>query len=121
MMRLLCLRQRMEHDRVVMNAFDTVRVRVGKTIMFLARRPGLLDQGGQPLPMPVTYEDIADFLGLSMSAVVREVKALIKAGAVEKHYRSVFIADAARLLAISQSQAPLNTIARHYLSETTRI
>ena len=120
LMQMFCLRQRMEYDRAVMNAFDPVRVQVAKTIIFLARRPGLLVGGGEPLPMPVTYEDIADFLALSKSAVVKVVRDLIAAGAVKKQYRGVYIADSERLLAISQSVEALNDIARQYISETTR-
>jgi CRP/FNR family cyclic AMP-dependent transcriptional regulator len=120
-MRVICLRQRMEHDRVVMNALDPVLVRVAKAIIYLARRPGLLDGGGQPLPAPVTYEDIADFLGLSMSGVVRVVKELIATGAVEKHYRGLYIVDSTRLLAAGQAQAPLNPIARQYVTETRKL
>lgn len=120
-MRVISLRNRMEHDRAVMNALDPVLVRVAKAIMYLARRPGLLDGGGQPLPAPVTYEDIADFLGLSMSAVVRVVKDLITAGAIEKRYRGLHILDSARLLAAGQAQAPLNPIARQYVTETRKL
>ncbi|MBI1406607.1 MAG: helix-turn-helix domain-containing protein [Caulobacter sp.] len=120
-MRVISLRNRMEHDRAVMNALDPVLVRVAKAIMYLARRPGLLDGGGQPLPAPVTYEDIADFLGLSMSAVVRVVKDLIGAGAIEKRYRGLHILDSALLLAAGQAQAPLNPIARQYVTETRKL
>ncbi|MBX3479859.1 MAG: Crp/Fnr family transcriptional regulator [Caulobacter sp.] len=120
-MRVISLRNRMEHDRAVMNALDPVLVRAAKAIIYLARRPGLLERGDQPLPAPVTYEDIADFLGLSMSAVVRVVKELIATGAIEKRYRGLHILDSARLLAAGQSRAPLNPIARQYVSETRKL
>lgn len=119
--RALCFRQRMEHDRVAMNAFDPLLARVCKTIMYLGRRPGMLEGREQALPVPVTYEDLADFLDQSPSAVVRVIRTLIKAGAVEKHYRGVVIADMGRLSAIAQNPNPINSIARDYLDKGERI
>lgn len=118
--KLISLRQRLEHDRAVMNCVDPVKVRVAKAVLYLGRSPGLLEGSAATLPMPVTYEDIADFLGLSQSAVTREIRELIAAGALAKQYRAVVIASIQRLTEIARAPAPFNKTAQEFLSRLPR-
>ncbi|NBB14524.1 cyclic nucleotide-binding domain-containing protein [Caulobacter sp. SLTY] len=120
MLRLVCLRARMEHDRTYMNVINDNNARVAKAITYLGRRPSLLEGAETPLPAPITYDDIADFLGLSYSAVVRSVQELIAAGAVKKQYRGFIIADPAALLRVVESLNPLHATARDYLAQAPR-
>ena len=116
MIQLLCFRTRIDQDRGWVTAVDSTIALVAKIILYMGRRPGLLADNGDQLPMPIIYQDIADFLGLSRSAVVREARALIAAGAVRKSYRGIVIEDAARLLAIAERQSAVHALAREYLS-----
>ncbi|NBB14519.1 helix-turn-helix domain-containing protein [Caulobacter sp. SLTY] len=116
MLQLICFRARMEHDRSVINVVDSHSARVAKAITYLGRRPDLLEGANMPLPAPVTYEDIAEFLGLSRSAVVRVVRDLIAAGAVKKQYRGLIIADPAALMRFVEAVSPIHRNARDYLS-----
>ena len=120
MLRLVCLRARMEHDRTYMNVMNDNDARVAKAITYLGRRPSLLEGADTPLPAPVTYEDIADFLGLSYSAVVRSVQELIAAGAVKKQYRGLIIADSAALMRVVEALNPLHATAQDYLARAPR-
>lgn len=120
MIQSLCFRTRIDQDRGWVSAVDSTIARVAKIILYMGRRPGLLADNGDQLPMPIIYQDIADFLGMSRSAVVREARSLIAAGAVRKSYRGIVIEDAARLLAIAERQSAVHELAREYLSITPR-
>ncbi|MDO9338731.1 MAG: Crp/Fnr family transcriptional regulator [Caulobacter sp.] len=116
MLSLICFRARMEHDRSMINVVDGHSARVAKAITYLGRRAHLLDGAETPVPAPVTYEDISDFLGLSQSAVVRVVRDLIEAGAVKKQYRGLIIADPAALMRFVEAVSPIHANARAYLA-----
>lgn len=120
MLSLICFRARMEHDRSALNVGETHRGRVAKAITYLARRPKLSEAANSPVPTPVTYDDLSDFLGLSRSAVVRVVGDLIEAGALRKQYRGLIIADPAILLAIVNAANPMHANARDYIEVRPR-
>lgn len=120
MLNLICFRARMEHDRSMINVVDSHSARVAKAITYLGRRAQLLDGAETPVPAPVTYEDISDFLGLSQSAVVRVVRDLIEAGAVKKQYRGLIIADPAALMRFVEAVSPIHANARAYLAQLPR-
>jgi CRP/FNR family transcriptional regulator len=74
------------------------RARVASFILYLRRRQELLGRPVAPVQMPMTRQDIADFLGLTMETVSRSFSQLRAEGCIGAHAPpDVHIVDLAKL------------------------
>jgi len=90
-------------DWMLLLGRKTAQERIATFLTILARRSAQIDRttlgDGLRVTLPLTREAIADYLGLTIETVSRQVSALRKAGVIELHdARSLTVKDYAALL-----------------------
>ena len=80
----------------------TAREKLASFLITLSRRAERRGQGANPVHVPMTRTDIADYLGLTIETVSRTFTALRKAGLIEQlPDHAVRLTDSEDLLAIA--------------------
>lgn len=77
-------------------------VQLARVLLNLAARAGTEARNGVTLPVDLTQEDLAGFLGVSRSTAARTLASMQRQGMIRKGYRNVTITDAEGLRRISQ-------------------
>lgn len=96
--------------RILDNALDLIftlgrqqsRARVASFLLKLQRRQERLGESGQLIHLPMTRQDVADVLGLTMETVSRSFSQLRAMGAVAFKGADVEVTDLAKLIAAAQ-------------------
>ncbi|MBT5415601.1 MAG: helix-turn-helix domain-containing protein [Rhodospirillaceae bacterium] len=89
-------------DQMVLLGRKTAREKLASFLITLSRRAERRGQGANPVHVPMTRTDIADYLGLTIETVSRTFTALRKAGLIEQlPDHAVRLTDSEDLLAIA--------------------
>lgn len=106
-MEMMSRRNRLDYDRLESQSLNSSRVFVAKTLFYLGR--AVAPEGASvTVPVKVSQEDVAGILGVTRQQINKEITWFIREGILERHYRGVVIADIGKLLAVINSEEPLN-------------
>lgn len=108
-------RTRIDYERIEMLALNGMRQKLAKQLLYLAREKLTGAQGGLDIPFKISQEDVAGMLGVTRQIVNKEINWFIKAGILERHYRSVVVLDSVRLLEVAESEEPFSPTVRQLL------
>jgi CRP-like cAMP-binding protein len=105
MLGMLCRLIRHEYDRGEMQAFNTLRARIAKALLYLGRS-GLAEEG--TLEVRVSQDDIAAWLAVSRQTINAELVWFVEAGILGRRYGRVIVNDLAQLQAVAWREEPLS-------------
>lgn len=83
----------------------TARERVAGFLIQLSRRAERLGQAPNPVQLPMTRADIADYLGLTLETVSRTLTLLKSAGLIAVDRQTVYVSRKADLIEIAEGEA----------------
>jgi CRP-like cAMP-binding protein len=90
-------------DHLVLLGRQTARERVASFLFMLAERAGASQ--GRSVPLPMSRQDIADYLGLTIETVCRMLSDLKRARVVRlPHLHEFIVDDVARLRALAETE-----------------
>lgn len=104
---MMSRRNRTDYDRLESQTLNSSRVFVAKTLLYLGRA-GVPTGNSLDVPVKVSQEDVAGIVGVTRQQINKEIAWFIREGILERHYRGVVIADTDKLLAVINSEEPLN-------------
>jgi CRP/FNR family transcriptional regulator len=91
-------------DQMLLLGRKTARERVSSFLLMLARRAGRSGRQANPVELPMSRADIADYLGLTTETVSRTITLLRKSDTIAVTHRGeIDIVDLAALEALSES------------------
>ncbi|MFZ2451008.1 MAG: helix-turn-helix domain-containing protein [Methylovulum miyakonense] len=93
MMRILGKEIASDHDKIVLLGHRTAKERVATFLLMLSRRYGALGFSGTTFNLSMRRQDIANFLGLTIETVSRQLAELSKQGIIIVKQRGVEIID----------------------------
>ena len=106
---LLAARVRLLYGMVEDTALRSMRARVARRLLLLARGDATMASSSRPV-VPVSQEALAMMLGVTRQTLSKELKVLAAQGAVLLRYRRIEIVSATRLQALSDGvDASVNT------------
>jgi CRP/FNR family transcriptional regulator, cyclic AMP receptor protein len=111
LLKYLCARTRVEYEGAHAMVLDSVRCRLAKTLAFLMRRSLFLPKGN-PSPVDLSQNEIADMLGLSRQTLNRAVVGLIREGVIARKDNTLQVVDFQALLAVMEETEPVHEIWR---------
>jgi CRP-like cAMP-binding protein len=112
----LCRRTRTDYEAIELHAMNSVRCRIAKTILWIAR--------GQPpsaskeivVDSRISQEDLADVVCAARQSVNRELRRLMREGILKQRYRTLVILDHDRLMRVAGEDEALSPIAESRLA-----
>lgn len=105
MMRILGKKIASDHDQIVLLGHRSAKERVATFLLMLSRRYGALGFSGTAFNLSMRRQDIANFLGLTIETVSRQLADLNRQGIIRIRQRNVEINDLALLTLIVESCA----------------
>jgi CRP/FNR family transcriptional regulator len=100
MMRILGKEIAADHDKIILLGHRTAKERIATFLLMLSRRYGALGFSGTLFNLSMPRRDIANFLGLTIETVSRQLAELSKQGVITVKQRDVQINDLDSLKAI---------------------
>lgn len=100
MMRILGKEIASDHDQIVLLGHRTAKERVATFLLMLSKRYGALGFSYTTFNLSMRRQDIANFLGLTIETVSRQLTELHRQGIITVHQRGVEINDLQSLTAI---------------------
>lgn len=100
MMRILGKEIASDHDKIVLLGHRTARERMATFLLILSRRYGALGFSNTTFNLSMRRQDIANFLGLTIETVSRQLAELNRQGIITVKQRGVQINDLASLTVI---------------------
>jgi CRP/FNR family transcriptional regulator len=100
MMRILGKEIASDHDKIVLLGHRTARERVATFLLMLSRRYAALGFSSTIFNLSMRRQDIANFLGLTIETVSRQLAELSKQGIITVRQRGVEINDLLSLTVI---------------------
>jgi len=96
----LCRRIRTDYDVIELHAMNSVRCRIAKSLLWIARGNSPSGDGEMTIDTRLSQEDLADIVCAARQSVNRELRRLMKEGIIQQRYRAIIIADRRRLMEI---------------------
>ena len=112
----LCRRTRTDYEAIELHAMNSVRCRIAKTILWIAR--GQSTGNGQEVVIDsrISQEDLADIVCAARQSVNRELRRLMREGVLKQRYRTLVILDREGLLRVAGEDEALSSIAHTKLN-----
>jgi CRP/FNR family transcriptional regulator, cyclic AMP receptor protein len=112
----LCRRTRTDYEAIELHAMNSVRCRIAKTILWIARghNPAMASEEIVIDPR-ISQEDLADVVCAARQSVNRELRRLMREGILKQRYRTLVILDHARLVRVAGEDEALSPVAQSRL------
>ena len=110
----LCRRTRMDYEAIELHAMNSVRCRIAKAILWIAR--GQERTIGAEADPRISQEELADIVCAARQSVNRELRRLMREGIIKQRYRALAILDRDRLLRVAGEDEALSSFAHERLS-----
>jgi CRP/FNR family transcriptional regulator len=103
MMRVLGKEIASDHDKILLLGHRSAKERIATLLLMLSRRYGALGFSSTKFNLTMRRQDIANFLGLTIETVSRQITDLCKHGVISVRGRGVQINNLDMLTAIVES------------------
>jgi CRP/FNR family transcriptional regulator, cyclic AMP receptor protein len=112
----LCRRTRVDYEAIELHAMNSVRCRIAKTVLWIARghNPAITSEEIVIDPR-ISQEDLADAVCAARQSVNRELRRLMREGILKQRYRTLVIVDHARLVRVAGEDEALSPVAQNRL------
>jgi CRP/FNR family transcriptional regulator, cyclic AMP receptor protein len=107
----LCRRARTDYEAIELHAMNSVRCRIAKTILWIARGQQTVNGQEVVIDSRLSQEDLADVVCAARQSVNRELRRLMREGILKQRYRTLVILDRERLLHVAGEDEALSIIA----------
>lgn len=112
----LCRRTRVDYEAIELHAMNSVRCRIAKTILWIARGVNPEITSDEIILDPrISQEDLADAVCAARQSVNRELRRLMREGILKQRYRTLVILDHARLVRVAGEDEALSPVAQNRL------
>lgn len=108
---LLCRRSRTDLEAIELHAMNSVRCRIAKTILWIARGRSAIESDEIVVDSKVSQEDLADTVCAARQSVNRELRRLMQEGILKQRYRTLVILDRDRLIKVAAEDEALSSTA----------
>jgi CRP/FNR family transcriptional regulator, cyclic AMP receptor protein len=105
MLGMLCRLIRHEYDRGEMQAFNSMRARIAKALLYLGRS-ALAEEG--ELEVRVSQDDIAAWLAVTRQTINVELVWFVEAGILARRYGRLIVQDLGRLQDVAWREEPIS-------------
>ena len=112
---LLCRRTRMDFEAIELHAMNSVRCRIAKTILWIARGQSPIDTDEIVVDSKISQEDLADVVCAARQSVNRELRRLMREGILKQRYRTLVITDREALIRVAAEDEALSPAAQNRL------
>jgi CRP-like cAMP-binding protein len=112
---LLCRRTRMDFEAIELHAMNSVRCRIAKTILWIARGQSSMDADEIVVDSKISQEDLADVVCAARQSVNRELRRLMREGVLKQRYRTLVITDREALIRVAAEDEVLSPVAQSRL------
>ena len=112
---LLCRRARTDFEAIELHAMNSVRCRIAKSILWIARGQAAMDSDEIVVDSKISQEDLADVVCAARQSVNRELRRLMKEGILKQRYRTLVILDRERLVRVAGEDEALSPVAHSRL------
>jgi CRP-like cAMP-binding protein len=113
----LCRRTRTDYEAIELHAMNSVRCRIAKTILWIARGQAMTTNGQEVvIDSRISQEDLADIVCAARQSVNRELRRLMREGVLKQRYRTLVILDREGLLRVAGEDEALSSIAHTKLN-----
>lgn len=112
----LCRRTRLDYEAVELHAMNSVRCRIAKAILWIARGQTSPDGREIVVDTKISQEDLADIVCAARQSVNRELRRLIRDGILKQRYRTLVIVDRERLIQAAAEDEALSPVAFNRLN-----
>jgi CRP/FNR family cyclic AMP-dependent transcriptional regulator len=102
---MFCRLLRHEYDRNEMQAFNSMRARIAKALLYLGR--GGMEAEGES-EIRVSQDDIAGWLAVRRQTINEELAWFVGAGILARRYGALIVKDIARLMEVAYQEEPLS-------------
>ena len=108
---LLCRRTRTDLETIELHAMNSVRCRIAKMILWIARGQSSVDADEIVVDSKISQEDLADTVCAARQSVNRELRRLMQEGILKQRYRTLVILDRERLIRVAGEDEALSAVA----------
>jgi CRP/FNR family transcriptional regulator, cyclic AMP receptor protein len=112
---LLCRRTRTDLEAIELHAMNSVRCRIAKTILWIARGRPAIESDEIVVDSKISQEDLADTVCAARQSVNRELRRLMQEGILKQRYRTLVILDRERLIKVAAEDEALSAVAQERL------
>jgi len=112
----LCRRTRVDYEALELYSMNSVRCRVAKVILWIARGQPRSADAEIVVDSKVSQEDLADIVSAARQSVTRELQRLIRDGILKQRYRTIVISDWDRLVRVAGEEEELSPVAHARLA-----
>lgn len=115
---LLCRRTRTDFEAIELHAMNSVRCRIAKSILWIARGQSPMDAEEIVVDSRISQEDLADVVCAARQSVNRELRRLMREGILKQRYRTLVITDREALIRVAGEDEALSPVAQSRLMPT---
>jgi CRP/FNR family transcriptional regulator, cyclic AMP receptor protein len=109
----LTRRTRTDFEAIEMQAMNSVRCRIAKSILWISRgQPASPGTEEIVVDSRISQEDLADVVCAARQSVNRELRRLMREGILKQRYRTLVILDRDRLIRVAAEDETLSAIAQ---------
>ena len=112
---LLCRRTRTDFEAIELHAMNSVRCRIAKSILWIARGQSPMDADEIVIDSKISQEDLADVVCAARQSVNRELRRLMREGILKQRYRTLVITDREALIRVAAEDEALSPVAQSRL------
>lgn len=113
---LLCRRARTDFEAIELHAMNSVRCRIAKSILWIARGQSPMDGDEIVIDSKISQEDLADVVCAARQSVNRELRRLMREGILKQRYRTLVITDREALIRVAAEDEALSSVAQSRLA-----
>lgn len=111
----LSRRTRMDYEAIELHAMNSVRCRIAKALLWIARGQSKPPGGTADEEPKISQEELADIVCAARQSVNRELRRLMREGIIKQRYRALAILDHDRLLRVAGEDEALSSHAHQRL------
>lgn len=112
----LCRRARTDYEAIELHAMNSVRCRIAKTILWIARGQPMTNGQEVIIDSRLSQEDLADVVCAARQSVNRELRRLMREGILKQRYRTLVVLDRERLMQVAGEDEALSPVAHSKLN-----
>lgn len=112
----LCRRARMDYEAIELHAMNSVRCRIAKALLWIARGQSQFRGGEADEDPKISQEELADIVCAARQSVNRELRRLMREGIIKQRYRALAILDRDRLLHVAGEDEALSSHAHQLVA-----
>ena len=112
---LLCRRARTDFEAIELHAMNSVRCRIAKSILWIARGQAALETDEIVIDSKISQEELADVVCAARQSVNRELRRLMREGILKQRYRTLVITNREALIRVAAEDEALSPVAQSRL------